>query len=57
MHSAGGLTAVALTDAWTTRRIELVARDFSTLPRTARLLVEHLTADLHTMTPQPGATA
>jgi DNA-binding transcriptional LysR family regulator len=44
MHSAGDLTAVALTDAWATRHIELVARDFSTLPRTARLLVDHLTA-------------
>ncbi|MES2950240.1 MAG: LysR family transcriptional regulator [Pseudomonadota bacterium] len=53
MHSAGGLTAVALNDAWTTRRIELVARDFSTLPRTARLLVDHLTAT----PPPPGAKA
>lgn len=53
MHSAGGLTCVTLRDAWTTRNIELVARDFSTLPRTARLLVDHLTA-----TPaQSGATA
>jgi DNA-binding transcriptional LysR family regulator len=51
-HSAGELTAVALTDAWATRHIELVARDFSTLPRTARLLVDHLTA----VTPQ-GAKA
>jgi DNA-binding transcriptional LysR family regulator len=47
MHSAGDLTAVALTDTWATRHIDLVARDFSTLPRTARLLVDHLT----TMTP------
>ena len=52
MHSAGALTAVALTDAWATRHIQLVARDFSTLPRSARLLVDHLTA----MTPQ-GTTA
>ncbi len=44
MHSAAGLSAVTLTDTWATRRIELVARDFSTLPRTARLLVDHLTA-------------
>jgi DNA-binding transcriptional LysR family regulator len=44
MHSAGDLTAVALTDGWATRHIDLVARDFSTLPRTARLLVDHLTA-------------
>jgi DNA-binding transcriptional LysR family regulator len=48
MHSAGALTAVPLADAWATRQIELVARDFSTLPRSARLLVDHLTA----MTPQ-----
>lgn len=51
MHSAVALTAVPLTDAWATRHIELVARDFSTLPRTARLLVDHLTA----MTPQGAA--
>lgn len=51
MHSAGSLTAVPLTDAWATRQIELVARDFSTLPRTARLLVDHLTA----MTPHGAA--
>ncbi len=52
MHSAGALSVVPLTDAWATRHIELVARDFSTLPPSARLLVDHLTA----MTPQ-GATA
>ncbi|MBX9831416.1 MAG: LysR family transcriptional regulator, partial [Burkholderiaceae bacterium] len=52
MHSTGELSAVALRDPWATRQIELVARDFSTLPRTARLLVDHLTA----MTPQ-GAKA
>ena len=32
-----------LTDAWARRQIDLVARDFSTLPVTARLLVDHLT--------------
>ncbi len=44
MHGFGGLRAIALLDDWSTRRIELVARDFSTLPVTARLLVSHLTA-------------
>jgi DNA-binding transcriptional LysR family regulator len=44
MHSTGELTAVPLTDTWANRHIDLVARDFSTLPRTARLLVDHLTA-------------
>jgi DNA-binding transcriptional LysR family regulator len=43
-HGIGALEAVRLTDEWTTRRIGLVARDFSTLPVTARLLVEHLAA-------------
>jgi len=42
MHGVGVLTAVPLTNAWATRRIDLVARDFSTLPVTARLLVDHL---------------
>ena len=42
MHGVGELTCVALTDGWATRQIDLVARDFSTLPVTARLLVAHL---------------
>ena len=42
MHGVGELTCVALTDDWATRQIDLVARDFSTLPVTARLLVAHL---------------
>ncbi len=42
MHP-GQLTAVPLSDPWATRQIELVARDFATLPVTARLLLEHLT--------------
>jgi DNA-binding transcriptional LysR family regulator len=46
MHAASDLAAVPLTDAWAHRRIELVARDFSTLPRSARLLVEHLKSNL-----------
>jgi DNA-binding transcriptional LysR family regulator len=46
MHGVGDLDCVALTDSWARRRIDLVARDFSTLPVTARLLVDHLTAPL-----------
>jgi DNA-binding transcriptional LysR family regulator len=42
MRGAGDLALVPLTDGWAQRRIELVARDFSTLPVTARLLVTHL---------------
>lgn len=44
MHGVGSLACVPLKDDWAHRRIELVARDFSTLPVTARLLVDHLTA-------------
>lgn len=42
MHGVGQLEAVRLTDAWAVRDIRLVAREFSTLPVTARLLVDHL---------------
>lgn len=42
VRGAGDLACVPLADAWATRRIELLARDFSTLPVTARLLVDHL---------------
>ena len=44
MQAASGASrpACALNDAWAARQIRLVARDFSTLPVTARLLVEHL---------------
>jgi DNA-binding transcriptional LysR family regulator len=42
MHGVGDLECVRLADAWATRDIRLVARDFSTLPLTARLLVDHL---------------
>ena len=42
MHGVGNLECVRLTDAWARREISLVARDFSTLPLTARLLVDHL---------------
>jgi DNA-binding transcriptional LysR family regulator len=52
MHGVGALAAVALTDDWARRQISLVARDFSTLPLTARLLVDHLT-----QAPPPGNAA
>lgn len=42
MHGVGDLECVRLADPWATRDIRLVARDFSTLPLTARLLVDHL---------------
>ena len=36
------LVSVALDEPWARRHIRLVARDFSTLPVAARMLVEHL---------------
>jgi DNA-binding transcriptional LysR family regulator len=42
MHGVGQLESIPLLDTWATRQIQLVARDFSTLPVTARLLVDHL---------------
>jgi len=45
MHGVGELESVRLTDDWAERRIDLVARDFSTLPVTGRLLVDHLAED------------
>lgn len=42
MHGVGELASVRLTNDWADRRINLVARDFSTLPVTGRLLVDHL---------------
>jgi DNA-binding transcriptional LysR family regulator len=42
MHGVGELECVRLSDAWALRNIDLIARDFSTLPVTARLLVDHL---------------
>jgi DNA-binding transcriptional LysR family regulator len=45
MHGVGELECVTLTDGWAHRSIDLVARDFSTLPVTGRLLVDHLCAD------------
>jgi hypothetical protein len=42
------LRSVALKDTWAEREIRLVARDFSTLPVAARLLVQHLHTPLLT---------
>lgn len=42
MHGVGELACIALSDDWATRRIDMVARDFSSLPVSARLLVSHL---------------
>lgn len=51
MQGLGDLVYIPLTDAWARRSIDLVARDFSTLPRTARLLVDHLTQSHATVSP------
>ena len=44
MHGSGELHAVSLSDGWAMRELQLVARDFDTLPATARTLVAHLQA-------------
>ncbi|GKT25311.1 LysR family transcriptional regulator [Acidovorax sp. SUPP3334] len=51
MHGVGQLQSVALDEPWGQRELRLVARDFDTLPVTARLLVEHLVAPL---SPEPS---
>ena len=53
LHGAGQLACIPLRDPWAQRQLQLVARDFSTLPQPARLLVEHLT----TASPQRPAAA
>lgn len=42
LQPVGALVAVPLTDPWAVRALQLVARDFATLPVTARLLADHL---------------
>jgi DNA-binding transcriptional LysR family regulator len=42
LRQIGRLAAVPLTDDWADRQLQLVARDFSSLPVTARLLADHL---------------
>ena len=43
LSAVGELESAVFNDDWATRRIQAAARDFSTLPVSARLLVEHLT--------------
>lgn len=57
MHGVGQLEALRLTDAWAVRDIRLVAREFSTLPVTARLLVDHLRARAAAADPAPALAA
>ncbi|MCW5653240.1 LysR substrate-binding domain-containing protein [Hydrogenophaga sp.] len=45
LHTGDALQAVPLTDPWARRQLVLVARDFSSLPSTARLLVDHLRSE------------
>lgn len=47
LHAGDALAALPLTDGWARRELVLVARDFSSLPAPARMLVDHL---------QPGET-
>lgn len=54
MHRTGSLKRVPLADDWALRQIVLIARDFSSLPVTARLLVEHLTAGRPEPAPSPA---
>jgi DNA-binding transcriptional LysR family regulator len=42
MRGVGDLQVIDLTDDWAIRHIDLVSRDFSSLPVSARLLVDHL---------------
>jgi DNA-binding transcriptional LysR family regulator len=51
MHGVGELECVRLSNAWALRSIVLAARDFASLPVTARLLVEHLCADAQEAVP------
>ena len=51
MQGVGHLRAIALRDDWAKRALRIVARDFDTLPVTARLLVDHLTRSSEPATP------
>lgn len=44
LRHVGRLQSVALRDDWALRELQMVARDFATLPVTARLLADHLGA-------------
>jgi DNA-binding transcriptional LysR family regulator len=48
LNGTARLRAIPLTNAWAVRDIGLIARDFDTLPVTARALVDHLQAALAT---------
>lgn len=52
LQGVGDLQAVPLRDDWAVRDIDLLARDFSSLPVTARLLVDHLSP-----LPEPASAA
>ncbi|MGE8321229.1 MAG: LysR family transcriptional regulator [Comamonas sp.] len=56
MHGVGNLRGIPLTDGWAHRELTLIARDFDTLPVTARLLVEHLCRH-HTAAAAPASLA
>jgi len=45
LQGVGDLQAVALSDTWAERDIQIIARDFEALPLTARMLAEHLCAE------------
>jgi DNA-binding transcriptional LysR family regulator len=47
MRGVGELDAVTLSDDWAERQLHLIARDFDSLPLTARALVDHLGARSH----------
>lgn len=55
LRGVGRLQAVPLLDDWAEREIVLLARDFATLPVTARLLVDHLCATPAPTPPGDGA--
>lgn len=58
MHGVGDLESIALSDGWAERQIQMVARDFSTLPVTARLLVDHLgSCDAQPVSPSSAAVS
>jgi hypothetical protein len=41
------IATVRIRDSWADRRLVICARDFKSLPRPAKLLVEHLRATAH----------
>jgi DNA-binding transcriptional LysR family regulator len=55
MQAVGALECVRIQDAWAHRNIDLMARDFASLPLTARLLVDHLQARSQAFRPELAA--